>query len=78
MSSSDHYLAAFDTGLREAIERSNRTDRTHPRDNSGRRESMRAAVIGANLTHRRDPTAAVKMMDQLVRHVQSWANPESP
>lgn len=70
----DHYLAAIDTGLKAAIERSNRTDGTDPRNNSIRRDSLLAAVIGANLTHRRDPTTAAKMMEGLRRLVESWAN----
>ena len=68
------YLAAIDTGLKMAIERSNRTDGTDPRHNSSRRESLVAAIIGANLTHRRDPTAAAKMMEGLRRVVETWTD----
>lgn len=70
----DEYLAAIDTGLKMAIERSNRTDGTDPRHNSSRRESLLAAIIGANLTHRRDPTAAAKMMEGLRRVVGTWTD----
>jgi TetR/AcrR family transcriptional repressor of nem operon len=70
----NQYLTAIDTGLKAAIERSNRTDHTDPRNNSSRRESLLAAIIGANLTHRRDPTTAAKMMEGLRRLVETWAN----
>jgi TetR/AcrR family transcriptional repressor of nem operon len=70
----DRYLAAIDTGLKAAIERSNRFDHTDPRNNESRRESLLAAIIGANLTHRRDPTTAANMMEGLRTLVQTWTN----
>jgi len=69
----DHYLAAINTGLRMAMERSNRTDQTDPSKNSSRRESLLAAIIGANLTHRRDPAAAATMMEGLRGLVHAWS-----
>ena len=71
----DQYLAALDTGIKDAIERSNRIDGTDPYRNSSRQESLLAAIIGINLTHRRDPTsdAASKMIDGLRQLVLSWA-----
>jgi TetR/AcrR family transcriptional repressor of nem operon len=72
----DEYLAALRTGLGEAIARSNRTDGTDPRHNTTRRDALFAAIIGANVTHGRNPTdsTAAEMIDGLRQLVQDWSN----
>jgi AcrR family transcriptional regulator len=69
------YLESVRTGIEQAIDRSNRVDGTDPAHNSSRQVSLVAAVIGTNLTHRRDPDrgATNRTFDGLRQLVGSWS-----
>ncbi len=74
----DRYLHDIGNGLSNALERSNGVDGTDPSANAMRGESLLAAIVGVNLTHRRDPPAASSMMNGLRELVRSWATRQSP
>lgn len=72
---SGRYMTALRDGLRNAIERSNSTDDTDPAANSGRVNTLVAAIIGITVAHRHNPTdpvpsQTVDAFRDLVRH---WA-----
>lgn len=73
---SGRYMTALRRGLNAAIERSNRTDNTDPTANSARVDTLLAAIIGINVSHRHnpnDPTPS-NMVDALRDLASHWAD----
>ena len=71
----NRYLTMIRHGLRDAIRRCDRIDDADQRHNSSREEILVAAIVGANLSHGRDPSdnTASNMIDGLRQFVLSWA-----
>ncbi len=67
----DRYLTLLQSGLAVAIKRTNSVDHTDPSLNEARIVSLVSSIVGVNLLHHRDATAAV-MVDGLRDLVKSW------
>lgn len=77
--STDRYLTRLEDGLCATLERASGSGETNAAMNAQRCKLLTAAILGVNITHRKDGsgTRAKDLLNGLRSEVSSWALPDS-